>query len=229
MSGIFGCVSVTRTKDYFQNKIIVYRSETGKGEKKFNANYIVYKNDSVIQVKYPYDLLIGSIRYDTLLVDSVIREYPVYTYAAQYAQAPYVLKKVGKKIFISYILRNKSVTRNYYSLRMDDSVKMNDAEFLCPSSPFNNGISVYHGRDTVIKFNNIRLKCWVFTEYYSRSVGLRRVIVYTEKSTLLPVIRVSQSFEDEKFKIPSGPPDIYRMNFILQDDTTKYRAVRCNY
>jgi len=234
-----GCVSAKHAKNLFVNKILVYKEDFDtnsleKGMSNFNSSFAAYDGKTIVQVEYPYGLLEKSFTGYTVSVngsgDSMGT--PVYSYAPLPSNPPYSFEKEGNKIFIAYFKANRRERQLYYSLKVNDSVNIFEIRHICSQWPMNKGISVYTGKDTTFIFNTIKLKCWIFAEYYKRYDGLgmknKKCLVYLDKQNLLPIMRSEQNFEGPDFSTSAQLPVISQLNFLLAYDASKFKVFKCD-
>ena len=184
--GLCESCSTLNNHRFFDNKIIVYKSDSGSdnNSSEFNSYFIAYRHDLLVQVNYPYNFMEKSVKdfeYKLMGSDTIFKE--VYSYHPLSSNTPYSFNRKGNRVFLNYKKNNKHKSGLFYSLDQKDSVSIVDRRHICDESPFNKGLSNYSGQDTVINFYGQKLKCWVFVEYYSRRPGLinRKILVYLEK------------------------------------------------
>ena len=232
---IAGCVGRKIVHKLFDGKILVYSEQTTDPKKasEFNSFFIAYKDRRMIPVEHPFGYMHAKpIEIHSLSGegDSIIRYDN--TYSPPESDAPYQFFRKGKQIFIEYFNGKNTRRRLFYVLNKKDSVnKIPDRKVLWSDDFFINlGVSYYRGRDTSIYLNTIRLKCWIFEEYYpgyKASLASKKRIFYLEKKSLLPVMEIEQYFEGSDFKIFSGyTHTTSKLNFVVDYDSTKFTIKR---
>lgn len=235
---ILGCMPVKQARHLFVNKTLIYAEGNGssaadKEKSSFNSFFIAYDGRTIVQVDYPYDFMEKSIIGSTVKVNSAgdSIETPDYSYNPPLSNIPYRFEREGKKIFINYSKEKSNQRQLFYSLNANDSIQIYDIKNICTPWPINKGISIYTGKDTTIVFNTIKLKCWIFAEYYRRYDGLgmknTKYLVYLEKQNLLPILKLEQNFDGSDFKTPNYLSFISQLNFLLPYDSSKFKTSSC--
>lgn len=224
-------------KNALRDKMIIHSQYDGYlKELNKNAFFFVSTRDSVWYVYTRYDIEGNKLVSGEEKVDSFGNTVfvPSFGIDAPWSNEPYHLSREEGKIFVSYI-NDQDIPRKhlFYSLDKKDSIPIFDLMNICNRLYLSGeGLSVYSGRDTTIRCNNLRFKCWIFLEYYGGDLRngrtKRKSTVYIDKKTLLEIRRKNEFFNDEAYQSLVRDADISTISMILPYDSSRFRRGSCS-
>ncbi|MEO5947786.1 MAG: hypothetical protein ABIP79_13290 [Chitinophagaceae bacterium] len=228
-ASLSSCVYTKKIETLFRDKIIVYSAGSLTSDTNYNANeyYIAYYNDSIRRVNHEWGKIPEIFsHYDTTERDDQIVIKPIMKESPYFSDLPYLLTRLGNYIYIEYKTKGKRYKDKIYSIKKNDSTDFTPIEHIHNGFSFKYGQSAYK-RDTTINLYGYKLKCYVFNEYYrlggSHGPNNRKVIVYREKRTLIPIRMITQFYLDNHFMNPRSGKSIDEISFILSDKTKNSR------
>jgi hypothetical protein len=212
-----GCYTGANFRKLTDGKIIGYSSRY-EGDSRRTGFAIYNKEDSIIWIRRP-DIHANITRfYDTTKASEEGLYKKSLAIAPLYSELPVKLTKSGSAISISFLRNGKTFSQPQYSLNKKDTIAVIDILDVCNTTGFK-GRSHYTGRDTTIRFQGVKIKCYIFEERYGRiatTAPLRTKRIYLEKKKLLPV-RIVSILDYSKNQYNSESPsssEVFRINFI---------------